>query len=132
MQLGRSNKSIISQHVFIKLQSIKFSIPVGRQAYVVKISQLLLICSQHHHTIISCLQFTCTKVYSLHTQMFISFFGSFTAIRWGEGSWGPPRKFQHFPTDHCLLIVATVIWMKYCWNGLNPIQSINQFIRSNE
>ena len=75
MQLGRSNKSIISQHVFIKLQSIKFSIPVGRQAYVVKISQLLLICS-HHHTIISCftvymhksLQFTYTNIYKFLRQ----------------------------------------------------------------
>ena len=42
----------------------------------------------------------------------------FTGFRWRVGSWGPPGKLQNFKTDHSLLIVAAVIWLKYCRYGV--------------
>ena len=46
---------------------------------------------------------------------------------WRVGSWGPPGKLQNFTNDHRLLIVAAVIWPKYCGYSLKHY-IINQSI----
>ena len=47
----------------------------------------------------------------------------FTGFCWREGMRGPPV--HNFTTDECLLIVAAVIWLKYCQCGVNPYPFIN-------
>ena len=53
----------------------------------------------------------------------------FTGFRYEEvGSRGSPEKLQNFTNDHRLLIVAAVIWPKYCGHGLKHYiinQSLN-------
>ena len=50
---------------------------------------------------------------------------------WRGGSWEPTGELQNFKTDHNLLIVAAVTWLKYCRYGVRLYlinQSINQSI----
>ena len=54
---------------------------------------------------------------------------NFTGTQWRVGSWWPPEKLQRYTTDHCLLIVAVVIWLNNCRFDVKPYsinQSINQ------
>ena len=41
-------------------------------------------------------------------------------FRWRVGSWEPPGKLQNSTNDHRLLIVAAVVWPKYCRYGVKP------------